>query len=261
MPILTKQHRTQLEAAYVLLEGDTTTLEKFEKIKSLLMGINPGLDKKLDAAASALNHVKAAVSADVIHLTGHALPELTPADKKRKKALLLFITSWRSLKNEVKKVQGYYGGAEDDSTTQVTAASVAKTGLFAKGPFGLITLSAVAVVGVGLFLRQATTTVTIENVGCPPLTVPELPFKIPGLHLPESPITPGAPASAKLPALSVDVRASSSTISATILGQTGSYSLPSHVADVRFDNASLLNQTTELKLGSSRTHSLVIECK
>lgn len=256
----TKQLRTQLEAAYTLLQGDTTTLEKFEKLKTLLLGINPSLDKKLLAAGASLNHLQAAFNADIIHLTGHALPELTPADKKRKKLLLLLIASWKSLKSEVAKVQGYYTQSVEGSGS--TAASIAKTALFAKGPFGLITLAAVAIVGVGLFLRHATATVNIQNLGCPPLTVPrELPFKIPGLSLPDSPIVSGTPSSATLPALTIGVRASSSSVTATILGQTGTYTLPGRTKDVVFDGKSLLNQTTELKLSSSRTHSLVIECR
>jgi hypothetical protein len=262
MALLSKQHRTQLEATYVLLEGDTTTLEKFEKIKSLLLGINPTLDAKLTQAGKALSHVKAAVAGDIIHLTGHALPELTPEDKKRKKALLLFVSSWRSLKSEVGKVRGYYESSTTNAASTSTAGSVAKTALFAKGPFGIITLAAVAIVGVGLLLRQATTTVSIENVGCPPIMVPaQLPFPIPGLKLPTSPIIAGVPSTATLPTLPIAVRAVGSTISATIFGQTGSYTLPGRVTDIRFDNASLLNQTTQLKLSSTRAHSLVVECR
>ncbi len=255
----TKEYRSQLEAAYILLEGDSTSLEKFEKIKSLISGINPDLDKKLAAATSSLNHLKALWNTDVIHFASHSLPATTPKEKKRKKALLLFIASWKSLKSEFMRIQGYYETSTVNPAS--TTAVVVKTGLFAKGPFGLITLAAIAVVGVGLLLRQATTTVTIENSGCPPLTVPELPYKIPGLLLPASPITAGTSAAAKLPALSVAVRASSSTISATILGQTGIYSLPARVTDVRFDGNSLLNTSTTLKLATAESHTLLIQCR
>lgn len=256
----TKQIRTQLEAAYTLMEGDTTTIEKFEKIKTLLLGINPTLDKKLTAAGTSLNHLQAALNSDIIHITGHALPELTPADKKRKKLLALFITSWKSLKSEISRVQGYYDNIQTGEGS--TVASMAKTGLFAKGPLGLITMAAIVIVGVGLFLRQSTTVVSIENRGCPPLVVPaKLPFSIPGFKLPQEPIASGAPVMVTLPKLAVDIRATSSSISATILGQTGSYSLPARVDDVLFDQQSLLNQTTTLKLGSSAGHNLVVKCK
>lgn len=259
MSISTKQLRAQLEAACVLMEGDTITLEKIEKIKVLLTGINPGLDTKLDAVFKAYGHLKSSLSGDIIHLSIHGLPETTLEDKKRKKVLIFFITSWKSLKSEVARVQGYYHNSQSGTSK---ASSVVKTGLFAKGPFGLITGVAIVVVGVGLLLKQATTSVEIINLGCPPLTVPgELPFKIPGLRLPESPIISGSPSTTTLPALSIIVRASSSSISATILGQTGSYSLPSRTKDVIFDGRSLLNQTTTLKLGSSRTHNLTIKCK
>lgn len=260
MSISTKQLRAQLEAACVLMEGDTTTLEKIEKLKVLLSGINPTLDSKLDSIFKAYGHLKSSLQGDVIHLSLQGLPESSPAEKKRKKLLAIFITSWKSLKSEVARVQGYYDNVQSGAGS--TAGSIAKTGLFAKGPFGLITGVAIVVVGVGLLLKQATTSVEIVNLGCPPLTVPgELPFKIPGLRLPESPIISGSPSTATLPTLTIDVRASSSLISVTILGQTGGYTLPSRTKDVIFDGKSLLNQTTTLKLGSSRTHNLTIKCK
>ena len=255
----TKEYRSQLEAAYILLEGDTTTLEKFEKIKSLIGGINPDLDKKLAAVTSSLNHLKALWNTDVIHFATHSLREKTPREKKRKKALLLFIASWRSLKSEVARVQGYY--QESASDPGATASAVAKTGLFAKGPFGVITFAAVAIVGVGLLLRQASTTIEISNKGCAPLSVPaELPFKLPGLRLPSSPIVSGVPASATLPALTVDVHSTNSAITATIFGQSGSYSLPRGVTNISFDGTPLLGTTTTLKLSTSKSHSLVISC-
>ena len=65
----TRQFRTQLEAAYVLLEGDTTTIEKIEKLKVLLTGINPSLDSKLDAVSKTYNHIKSSFQGDVIHLS------------------------------------------------------------------------------------------------------------------------------------------------------------------------------------------------
>jgi hypothetical protein len=185
MSVSVKQIRGQLESAYTLLTEDTTTLEKIEKLKPLLMGINPTLDQKLDAVMAHVAHLKAAFGGDLIHLASHTLPAKTESDKKRKKALLLFITSWKSLKSEVKRIQGYLpakaGYDESLENSASTAGSVAKTGLFAKGPFGLITLAAVAVVGVGLLLRGVTTTVTIENTGCPQLLSHPSSFPIPGL--------------------------------------------------------------------------------
>jgi len=256
----TKQIRAQLESAYVLLGEDTTTIEKLEKIKSLLLGINPSLDKKLTEAGNALNHLQAAFNTDIIHLTPHALPELTPADKKRKKLLILFITSWKSLRSEVKRVQGYYAGVKDGSPAQASG-SIVKTGLFAKGPFGLITIAAVAIVGIGLLLKQATTTVEIQNLGCPPLAVPQMEVKIPGIKLPGGPIVAGNPEYATLPTMTLIIQTNRTHLTVNAFNQTVSYTFPNHTSDVRFDDASLLDRTTTLKLGSSRSHSLTIECK
>lgn len=250
MKVSTKKYRAQLEAAYTLLEGDTTTLAKFEKIKTLVSGISPALDAKLSAASKALAHLKAVQNLDVIHFATGALPDKTPEGKKRKKALVLFISTWKSLKSEVARVKGY----------SVGVSSAAKTATFAKGPFGLVTLAAVAIVGVGIFLKNATSDLTIENIGCPPMVVPKIPLEIPGLKLPESPIIPGNPVTATLPALSAEITVTKTLLTATALGQTGSYVLPAGTKDVRFDNLSLIGKTTTLKLTSSSPHTFVIEC-
>ncbi len=255
----TKELRAQLEAAHTLLGGDTTTLEKIEKLKVLLTGISPALDTKLDAVFKTYSNLKSSLQGDLIHLSVQGLPEVTTEEKKRKKALIVFITSWKTLKSEVSRVQGYYSNSESGG---VSIGSVAKTGLFAKGPFGLITLVAVVIVGIGLLLCSSTTTIEIQNLGCSPLSVPaELPFKIPGISLPTQPIVSGTPGFITIPKLTVSVRSTSSSISATVLGQTGSYSLPARVTSVRFDDQSLLNQNTTLRLGDSSNHHLTIECK
>ena len=220
----TRQFRTQLEAAYTLMSGDTTTGEKLDKIKILLTGINPQFDQKLELLFKNYHHLSSAVQGDIIHLSTQGLPETTEADRKRKKALVVFVTSWKSLKSEVVKVQGYYDQSLENSSAAV--ASVAKTGLFAKGPFGLITVAAVVIVGVGLLLRQATTTVNIQNIGCPPLLVPKLAVKIPGPTLPETPIVAGTSQSAT-PQCRRDYSCYQYHLTATAFDQTASYSFPS----------------------------------
>lgn len=258
----TRSYRTQLQAAYELLTEDTASLEKLEKLKTLLSGINPSLDKKLDRVFGTYGHLKAAWKGDVIHLSAHGLAETTPEDKRRKKLLLLFIGSWGSLKSEVKRVQGYYSQSSADPIGKTAAASTAKTLFFAKGPFGLITGLAVLVVGAGLLLPKIITDISIENRGCPPMTVPtELPINIPGLHLPSSPIVAGTPGIASLPGIPLTVTADSSRLTARALGQSGTYYLPSGTVDVSFDGTSLLNRTTDLRLGSSPKHTLVISCR
>ncbi len=250
MKVSTKKYRAQLEAAYTLLEEDTTSLAKFEKIKTLVSGVSPALDAKLSAVSKALAHLKAIQNLDVIHFGTRALSEKTPEAKKRKKALILFISTWKSLRSEVARVRGY----------SPTAGSAVKTATFAKGPFGLITLAAVAIVGVGIFLKNSTSDLTIENVNCSPMIVPEIPLEIPGLKLPKSPIFPGKPVTATLPALSVEINVTGSLLTATALGQTGSYALPANTKDVRFDNLSLIGKTTTLKLTSASPHTFIIEC-
>jgi hypothetical protein len=251
----TKSHREQLEAAYTLLTEDTTTLVKFEKIRSLLMGINSQLDQALTSTAKSLTQLKKVWNLDIIHISIDVLPTRTSEEKKRKKALLLFLTSWRSLKNEVKRVQGYETSGESVSATTV------KTALFAKGPFGTITLVAAAIVGIGLFFRSSLTTVTIINNNCPSFSVPSNIPKIPGIKLPSSAITPDNPGVVTIPILTVEVSGTSSQLQFSTLGVSGSYTLPTRITAVTFDGESLLGKQTTLKLSSQSAHELLLTCQ
>lgn len=253
----TKSLRAQLEAVYTLLTEDTTTLEKYSKIRTMARGIDPRLDTALSRTDLALNQLKAVWDADVIHLTQQVLPMRTAAEKKRKKALVLFISSWKSLKNEVKRVQGYQGNGQPSS------AAVAKTALFAKGPFGIVTLLAAGIVGVGVLLRSSLATVSITNVSCPPLSIPrDLPLTIPGIKLPDTPITPESPGLVTIPGLTVAVDGTrGNSLHFSALGMSGSYALSSRVSAVTFDGESLLGAQTTLKLGSRKAHELVVTCQ
>lgn len=258
----TKPYRAQLESAYELLLESTTTFEKIEKIKTLISGINPKLDREVDKMMAAFNHLKAAVDTNIVHLVGHTLPEGTEQQKKHKKALLLFLASWKSLKSEVKRVKGYYEDLSADSSYGHHAGTAAKTVVFAKGAFGVITGLAVLAVGAYFLYQKSFTAVTIENEGCPPIAVPgKLPISIPGLKLPEEPITGDKPGAASLPSLTVSVGESSRVLTVTALGQTGSYTLPARTVDVIFDGTSLVGKTTIIKLKSARSHQLVIKCR
>ena len=99
-----KLQREKFEAAYTLLTEGTTTFQKFEKIRTLIKGYNPKIDKTLSAISVEINKLKQLQKGEVIELTVAALPEHTEEQKKRKRILLLFLTHWKQLRSEVRRV-------------------------------------------------------------------------------------------------------------------------------------------------------------
>ena len=163
----TSETREKIEAAIKLLSEDSSTLAKVEKVLTLLRGVDSQLDKRLDAAGRALATLKNVQEGDVLALTLGNLPEGTEKEKKRKKALLFFIKTWKNLRDEVERVR-----AEIDSTSgqgaNQQAASFAKVAAFAKGPFGIVTLVAVVIAAALIFSgRDKTQTQSISTVTSP----------------------------------------------------------------------------------------------
>ena len=143
-PLDTKK---RIFAAHKLFSENTTTKEKFESVRSLVKGINPKLDKLLEETSISLAKLEKLQQGEYIELTTEHLPEDTEEKKKRKKVLLLFIKNWKSLQDEVKRVE-----KEMDLKTKSTEEDIAKIGKIAsglKGPVGLITAFAVIIV-IGL---------------------------------------------------------------------------------------------------------------
>lgn len=97
--------KKRIEAAYTLLSEETTTREKFESIRTLIKGINPQLDKQLARVSGALADVEKLQKGQVIELSAEHLPDRTEEDKRRKRALILLIKSWRQLHSEVERVK------------------------------------------------------------------------------------------------------------------------------------------------------------
>ncbi len=100
---------------------------------------------------------------DVITLSAEALPEDTEERKKRKKALILFINSIKDLKSEIKRVEIELSKTKQNGKDQTTNWGKIVAG--AKGPFGLITIAALIIVGVSFF-------VTTKN-NTPPMQQPQ----------------------------------------------------------------------------------------
>lgn len=142
--------REKIEASLKLLSEDSTTFEKFESIFTLIRGADSRLDKALERTSKALSTLKNLQEGDYIELSAEALPEKTEKEKKRKKALLWFIKTWSELKSEVKRVKETLDSKQQGDTPK----SKFEITSFAKGPFGLITLTA-AVVVLGMVIYNS----------------------------------------------------------------------------------------------------------
>lgn len=145
-----KEQEKRIKEAYILLTQETTTLEKFESIKTLIKGINPKIDTLLDSCAKAFSDYEKLEQGKVVELTLENLPENTEEENKRKKRLLLLVRCWNDLKSEVERVKKEL----ESKNSQTQTESFSKLLLKAKGPLGIITIAAIILVGVFAFLNS-----------------------------------------------------------------------------------------------------------
>lgn len=164
----------RIMASYKLLQSDAfITREKFEAIRILVKGIDTQVDKALHACSTALAHLEKIQKNEIIELSAELLPETTEEEKKRKKALLLFIRSWQQLQVEITRVKSELEAANQSDNAHSHSHNqmihYSKIAAFAKGPFGILTLAAIAIVGVQLFLANNRTH-TLSNNNTPVIT-------------------------------------------------------------------------------------------
>lgn len=137
-----------------ILNADNTTLDKVEPALALLKGIHPQVDKKLAQVSKQINNLKNLREGNVIELAAERLPEGDEKEKKRKKAILLFLKTLKELRAEIERVGDQIDAQEKGE--QTGAESLAKTLGFAKGPFGIITIAAIVAVGAWVLTRGNT---------------------------------------------------------------------------------------------------------
>lgn len=143
--------KKRIEEAYKLLAHETTTREKFESIRTLIKGLSPKLDVLLESTSNALSEFEKFHKGDIIVLSAESLPENSPEEKKRKQTIIFLINSWRQLESEVKRINIEFEHIKNDSGNTVSSDKVASAGRIvtvAKGPFGIITLAAILIVGI-----------------------------------------------------------------------------------------------------------------
>lgn len=262
-----KTNKEKIDAVLQLLLDDNTSVVKFEKIRILIKGINPGIDKALESCSKGIKTLNRLQAGDVIELTAANLPEETVEQKKRKKALLLLISSWKNLKSEVARVQKLLHdqnthGKVTGGEKMATAGKIVAT---SKGPFGLITALAVVVVGAGAalaFLNSSIVNVTIKNQGCSSIApIVKLPVSIPGIKLPEENIPNGGQGMASVPALTLNVDGTKNgLVVISAFKFTMEYNLGRGNTDLIFDSQSLIGKSTTINLGSSSNHELILRC-
>lgn len=247
----------RLHAAEALFSASSTSRSKFDSIRTLISGINPHLDKKLGEVSKVISHIEKLGSGDAIGLGLEGIPAHTEKDKQRKKLLLLLIRLWTDLKAEVKRVEAELSQTQSSSPT-LHSSPLAKIAAFAKGPLGIVTLVAVAIVVV----NSQAATITIKNNGCDTIDPRvSLPFPIAGIKLPSEPIANRGEGTASLPPLTLEVDgASIGSIKLTILGVSMKFDIPTSGMSVRFDERELLGNRTKLTLPRTSTHTLIIQC-
>lgn len=147
MKISDSQRR--FRAAYELLQTDSPSIQKFEAVRDFIRGINPRADKALEECLKALSKVEKLQKGEVVELTVEHLPENSEEEKRRKKALVFFIKSFKELRGEIERVNGEFAKSEgQDQSFKNYVKTFGKIAAFAKGPFGIVTLAAVLIVGI-----------------------------------------------------------------------------------------------------------------
>jgi hypothetical protein len=246
-------------AAQALLIEPSSSFEKFGAVKDLIFGISPKLDEALQRCEKDLRSVEQILGHDFFSFATENLPEATEEQKRRKKAVVFFWKTWNTLRGEVSRVQEEMNHADSSQDQVVKTGHLARIFNFAKGPFGVLTVAAVAIVSASAYTSVQ---ITIENHGCPSM-IPSssMPNFIPGISFPTVPIASGGSGVVALPALPM-------TVDGTQKGTMTIHSLKFHmsiqlgdVKSVTFDGAELLGKSTDINLSSKKAHVLAFICE
>lgn len=272
-----KDFVNRFKAASKILKRQEIDLEAFEDLRELIKGIDPEIDKKLESCSKAFKTAKKLQKKKYLELSQKLIKQMpteTKEEKRRKKALLLFLRYWKQLKSEVKRVQKTYHTAteEDDPSLEkkiTIADKITKLFKKTKGPFGLITVAAGIIVGVQIlfsYLTKSSVDIIIKNVGCDPIrqvssqsiSIPD----IPGLKLPNKDIPSGGSAIATLPPLKVVVDGTQEgVVKISALKLSMDFQLENEGINFYFNNQELLGNRTEIDLKQKPKHELVVSCE
>ncbi len=252
-------HKRILAAKSLLLEPSISR-EQFTAVRSLIEGINPRLDDALMEIDRQIATVEKAIQGRVIELSAEHLPENTEEEKKRKRALLLFINTWNKFKSEVARVEQELQNAEHTQTPGSQVSVWGRIFNVIKNPFSLVTIVAI---GAAVALHTTSVQIEIKNDGCGTMQPSSsIPFPLPGFRLPQDPIASGDTALAILPPLTVDVDGTArSAVILKTLNFSLTFGLPSNIKDVTLNSESLLGKKSQVRLSESKEHVLVLVCR
>lgn len=274
MKKLTAEQKEKIRAGLDLLCEETTSFDKFQKISTLIKGLNPKIDKQLEETSKVIEKIQKVKGkiekvkgGDVISLSLEGIPEKTEKQKKYKKLLLLLLGNYRGLTGEVKRISGLQSalaGAEGASELSKggKVIKVGKVVATAKGPLGTLTIAAAGIVALTSFLNNKSVEIKIKNIGCQPIQpVAERAINIPGLKLPGEAIPSGGENVAMIPGLTLKVDATKpGGVDLSALNLSRSYNLPGEITEIIYDGQSLLGKNTEVKLGNAKTHEVIVKC-
>lgn len=244
--------------ALILEEGSST--QTLKSLFVLLHGAHPDIDTVLVRAGKALETFEKAYGGQIVELTAENLPENTEEQKKRKRALLLLIVSWDNLKSEVARVDKLLTEANQAHSSTEKISRWGRVFSFAKGPLGIFTVVAVALV---LVMQKTSVKLTIKNEGCSPiLAASAIPVSLPGFSLPKDPIPSGGFGVAVLPPLTVRVdNTVRGEIALGTLAFSKKFPLSSDLTEVTIDGVSLLGKNQSIKLSEKKQHALIVVCR
>lgn len=254
-----KTVQKRLLAAEDLLRRRAIDASALASLRTLLSGIDPRLDKALAAASTAAKKVDNLQKGEVISFAIDSLPEFSPEDKKRKKAILFFLNCWKDLQSEVARVEKELENSSKDQSLQGKAGMLGNIFGATKGPLGLITLGAVVIAG----LKMTETTVVIQNKGCEPIRPPTgIALNIPGLKLPNQVIGTSGEAIVKLPPLRARVDMTDvSRVRLSIAGMKYDFDMSSSRMQFIYDGTLLNGSSSDVNLGTKKQHVLVVQCQ
>ena len=247
---LAEKNKKRVRAGLELLCEETTSLDKICKAATMLSRISPEMDGKLGKISEIAQKLKAVSEGDVIGLSAEKLPEKTKLQRKRKKLMLMLLTHTKDLKSEVERINA--------AKTAVGGGKILAT---MKGPLGLVTIGAAAIVAVGAWLSSISVEVNVKNLGCRPVQpIIEQRVDIPGLKLPAEAIGSGESDVVKIPGLTMKVEIVGGKVNLEVMGKTKSYALPGEIRDVIFDGQTLMGSSRIIELGKAKKHELILVC-
>src|SRR5690349_2858623 len=128
--------KERMIAAQELLQKRTVDAATISQLKTLLSGFHPRIDKvfvQVEKSYKTLSHIEKGAA---IELAIESLPEMTIEEKKRKKALVLFLKWWNDLKSEVDRVQKELGDDGGQKSLGAKAGAMGAISGAANGPLG-----------------------------------------------------------------------------------------------------------------------------